>query len=537
MKKVFLHKKTGFAWIETANIHARGYLFDRSDKLYTGEDLISYFEGVESWYDFEERVCYANGLFSVIVELNGEWYAATDPFRTFPLFYIRNKGEWIISDDPYYLAGYSEKGHIDNPSMTEFLATGYVTGNNTLVEGIRQIQAGEMIRFKEDSLDARFYYSYRCHAVREEPYRELRDEARMVFSKAFPRFIASLQGRPVVLPLSGGYDSRFIAAMLRQYEYDNVICFTYGRKGNPEVKISQSVAQKLGFPWIFIEYTKELIKDFPYDDNFSQYVKTGGRMCSMFYMQEFFAVNQLKMENRIPSNSIFVPGLYGDFLAGGMLNKHGNLSLEESMGQIAERIYNVKYTFKPPRRKDVPGIKNRIEKRLLEKFRKESDLAYSIHEDYDFKERYAKFINNSTATYLHFGYEFRLAFCDNEIVDFFRRLPLHAKVNKYLYDDILTNEIFQAWDVNFDHELQADEQVIRRAKLKNRIKAFMPEWFKRLFVNRYDDLYYNEITKYFKDDLARKGRKIKIYGNSYNSLIIQWYAESVRQYLNKLKST
>ena len=537
MKKIHLLKNSGFKWFETGKIHVKGYIFDRSDNLYTDSQLLTYFEAIETFSDFEERISYANGLFSVIYEQDGEIFTATDPHRTFPLFYIRRKGEWILSDDPYFLVLQQDHKDMDQLSVTEFLATGYVTGSSTLVDGIRQIQAGEIIRFRKNSLDAHFYYSFRCPTVREDPYQELREEAKTIFAKAFPRFIASLGGRTAVVPLSGGYDSRLVATMLRHYEYDKVICFTYGRKGNSEVDISSRVAEKLGYPWIFAEYNVELIRDFLNKNEFMEYVQGAGKMTSMFPMQEYFAVQYLKEKNLIPPDSIFVPGLFGDFLAGGMLNKNGNLSLNEETDQIAERIYNVKYTFKSPWKKHIPKIKDRIEKCLQEKFIKESDLAYSIQEDYDFKERYAKFITNFTSTYSFFGYEFRLPFCDRELVDFFRKLPLQAKINKYLYDDILTNDYFLPYNINFNHEFRADELVIRRAKQKDRIKALLPEWVKRLFINRKDDLFYREITRYFKEDLTRKGKKIRLYGNSYLSLIIQWYADSAEHFVNLIKRT
>ncbi len=540
MEKIWLCKNSGFTWYDKENIHVKGYLFDRADTLYAGENLLRYFEGIESSTDFEERVTFANGLFSVIIETGDECLVATDPCRTFPLFFIRQHGKWSLSDDPYVLARELDHPRLDHPSVTEFLATGYVTGDNTLIEEIRQIQAGEMIRFKNDTLSSHFYATFRCQTVREDPYPELRQDARTIFDGAFKRLIASLQGRPAIVPLSGGYDSRFIATMLRHYEYDPVITFTYGRKGSQEVHISEKVAKKLDFPWIFVEYTPELIRDFINDESFMDFVAGSGNMTSAFSLQEYFAVRHLRQEGLIPDNSVFVPGIYGNFLAGGMLYTHGNLSLEESVSQIAERIYRVKYTFKTPRKKDIPLILDRIEKCIQEKYVKDSDLAYSIHEDYDFKERYAKFITNLTSTYAFFGYEFRLPFSDRPLVDFFRKLPLQAKINKYLYDDILYNDFFVPYGIHFAHELrppEPDEELIRRSREKNRINSRLPEWIRRLFIRKHDDLFFREITRYFKDDLNRKGTKIRIYGNSYRSLIIQWYTHSVEQFLKDQKKS
>jgi hypothetical protein len=42
-------------------------------------------------------------------------------------------------------------------------------------------------------------------------------------------------------------------------------------------------------------------------------------------------------------------------------------------------------------------------------------------------------------------------------------------------------------------------------------------------VSQRDPIYYNEITGLLRRDLARRGIRIRIRGNSYNSIIVQWY--------------
>ncbi len=536
MEKVWLHNNKGFPWFKTEKIRAKGCFFDRAGNLWSGENLPRYFEGIRSSSDFLERVSYANGIFSIVMDLDGERVAATDPYRSFPLFYTVRKDDRSISDDPYLLSLTKGLTGEDKSALAEFLATGYVTGNYTLTDGIRQIQAGEMIRFNDGEPGTKFYHSYRCQTVREESYPELREEAKKVFALSFPRLIASLEGKTAIVPLSGGYDSRLVASMLKYYGYGKVICFSYGRKNNSDAVIARQVAEKLGFPWIFVEYSKHLIRDFIKTNNFLDFVQYSARMTSMIPIQEYFAVKHLKEENLVPADSVFIPGHYGNFLAGGMLYKYGNLSLEESVSQIAQRILYQKYIYKKPRRREIRIINDRIEKRIQEKFVKDSDLSYSIHEDFDFKERYAKIIANSCSVYTFFGYEFRLPLCDLDMTDFFRRLPLHAKVNKYLYDDILANDIFSRYDINFNHEGKTSEKIIERARRRNRIRTLFPERIRRIMTSGRDRLFMREITSCLREDISQKGMKIKIYGESWNSLIVQWYAYSVQRFLRHGKS-
>ena len=534
MKRVFLQNNKGFSWVSSEKCFVKGYFFDQSGNYFQGEELLNYFHAVESFTDFEERVSYANGCFAVVLKNENDLFVATDRIRSVPLFYARFKGNWIVSDNPYYITEKTGFKAPDSTAVTEFLAAGYVTGNDTLVEELRQVQAGELIHFKKDDLHAKFYFSYRVNDALDEDYKDMKKAGNKVFNNAMQRLVKSLEGKTAVIPLSGGYDSRLIAVMLKKSGFERVICFTYGRKDNTEVSVSKRVAEKLNYPWYFVEYNDDLIKGFIKDAEFRDYYRFASSMTSMFFMQEYFAVRYLKENRLIPQESVFIPGHSGDFLAGSQLNKHSNLNLDEEESSIVQRIFDVKYCYVKPDKHDTEKIHDRIHKSLKEKYSGENSLSYSIHEDWDFKEKLAKFNFNSITSYSFFGYEYRLPFWDNELIDFFRFLPLHVKINKYLYDDILSNEYFEPYKLNFTRELQPGESDLRKLKLKTRIKKHLPEDVKRLFVNSKDPLYYKEITSYFVEDMEKNGIKIKIHGNSYNSLIIQWYIYQLKKYLNDL---
>ncbi|MDI2587661.1 asparagine synthase-related protein [Psychrobacillus sp. NEAU-3TGS] len=137
--------------------------------------------------------------------------------------------------------------------------TGYVTGKNTLYTNVKQIQAGEYLVFdkKNKELRTSHYFKFHHGEYSKKNQDELVEELDQVHVRVFQRLIDSLEGRPAILPLSGGYDSRLIAVMLKRLGYENVICFTYGLCSNWEVKISKMVAEQLGFKWIFVPYEKK----------------------------------------------------------------------------------------------------------------------------------------------------------------------------------------------------------------------------------------------------------------------------------------
>ncbi len=522
------HNSGGFAWQKADRLFVKGYLFDRNGSFYESGKLLEYFSGISSFVDLEERVSFANGCFSVIYSGEEELYIACDPIRSFPVFYKRNEEGWMVSDNSYNLLKEFEKPEQNSLAWNEFLATGYVTGCETLIHGIFQVQAGELLRFCNGDIKRKFYFSYRTSIAASGEYEEMKGLGIKVFNNTFQRFVDSLQGRTVIVPLSGGFDSRLIAVMLKKHGYTKVVCITYGRPGNPEMVISQKVSEQLGFRWICVEYSDDLISGYMEDSYFKDYYKYASNLVSMFFLQEYFALRYLKENQLIPDDSIFAPGHSGDFLGGSQLSKHGNLLETESQKDIAERLLFIKYAYVRPEGEMLEAMLQRIERNLQEKFTGDSVLAYTVQEDWDYKEKLAKFNANSITCYTFFGYGFRLPYWDKELVEFFRTLPLHMKINKYLYDDILTTEFFEPEGVNFDEELQVSEKILKRQRFKNRIKYFLPQFVQRMFLTRLDNLYYNEITKVLGADMARKGKKIRVYNNSYNSLIIQWYLEDLK---------
>ena len=59
----------------------------------------------------------------------------------------------------------------------------------------------------------------------------------------------------IVVPLSGGYDSRLVLAGLVAAGYRDLVTFTYGQPGSGEVRVSQRTAAALGVPWHGVAYT------------------------------------------------------------------------------------------------------------------------------------------------------------------------------------------------------------------------------------------------------------------------------------------
>lgn len=529
MTSIDLKYNSGIKWFKYKNIYAKGFLFDCNGNFLDGESVPRYFDGIKNKTDFYRKLQEANGFFSVIIKYNNLLFSAVDRTRIFPLFYSQINNELFISDDAETIKKKCNLSEINTDCIPEFLASGYAAGKNTLLKNIYQIQAGEMITINTHNLTNDFYYRYSVYSVSDKNYDELKNEFRLILDNLSKRFVDSLNGKPIVISLSGGYDSRLIAVMLKKLNYENVICFSYGRKDNQDSVVSKEVAEKLGYKWYFIEYNTPLIGNYLQDNIFKEYYKFSANYTSMFFLEQFFAVKFLKENNLIPENSIFTAGHSGDFLGGSQLNKNGGLKEKASVDKIVDKIYFIKYAlFQLPKNE-----KTKIKKRIKESIAAEQEngkfpLAYTIFEDWDFKEKLAKFIFNSANVYAYFGYDFRLPLWDNEMIDFFKILPYNLKLNKLLFDDVLENDFFKSYNLSFDKELKSSRFSYFLQQQKNKLKPYLPQKMKTALLFKNDPNDYFDITNIMINDLIKNGVKINLSGRNYNSIIVQWYINSIK---------
>lgn len=129
------------------------------------------------------------------------------------------------------------------------------------------------------------------------------------------RILKVAADRPIVLSLSGGYDSRFVACMLKERGAKNVYCYTYGDKSSFEVGQSKKVAEALGYQWKCVTYTDEDVAA-QIDEAGQIYINTCYQHDFTTYLQNYIAVKRLHEENWFPTNAVFLTGLCHDMPTG-----------------------------------------------------------------------------------------------------------------------------------------------------------------------------------------------------------------------------
>jgi len=441
----------GFKWYKNGNIVVKGFLFDKKNNFYRDRKLVEYFSNVGDEKTFKQRVLEANGFFSVVIENENKLFAAVDRLRSIPLFYGQKDGELYISDRAYWVRDQVNDLKIDSLSEIEFLRTGYVTGRNTLSGSVKQLEAGEYLLFDGKQIYTKFYYIHLHGSYLSLSEAEYFDDLDSISEAVFQRLIKSAEGKTFVIPLSSGYDSRYIAAMLKKMHYKNVICYTYGRAKSYEVNISSEVAQILGYQWYFIEYNREKWWDYFQSKKVAEYNLFSFNLASLPHVQEYIAIKELKEKSLIPPDSVFIPGFCGDLLGGSYVPNEYKLKSKDLMSDgLVEYIYKTHFNLDNPiQGSSIKLIKTHI-KETLKCFPdvKNIDDFVSFNEAWFTNHKVAKYLVNSLRLYEFFGFEWRMPLWDNEIIEYWYHIPNDQRINDKLYDRYLFNRIFKPQEID-----------------------------------------------------------------------------------------
>ena len=394
----------------------------------------------------------------VIQDRKRQILAATDKIRSYPLFYSLKDNTVIVGNDCQHIKSMiqSEKNAL---SFLEFQMTGYVTGQQTLFQDISQLQAGEVLLYDGRNIQVKQYYLFHTTGVFNLSEEALIERLHDVTTSIFNRLIQRLNGRPVLIPLSAGNDSRLVVCMLKHLGYHNVRTFTFGIPGNHEARWAREIRRRIGVPWLFVPYTRRSGKQCfrsPLYATYSQFIPS---IVTIPFILDFPALCSLFKSQRIPTNAVLINGLSGDFISGS--HEHPDIfgtsfiKKEDLLNYIINRHYSLWLHLLTP--ENTKQIRKKIEEVIPLPLPDLIDQTYAVkwYELWEWACRQTKYVLNSQRAYDFFGLSWELPLWDDAYLEFWSRIPAAYKLEQRLYRDYLrTYNFFGVFrDVQFDRYL------------------------------------------------------------------------------------
>lgn len=457
-------------------------------------------EGGYGFTDGENRkLAERENGFAVVVAGAFRAVMVADRIRTYPLFYAARGKRLLISDDASWIRSRLADSAIDPGARSEFRQAGFVVGPKTLYRGIATVQAGEIVSGQWGDDGWRFsrhrYFRYFQTDAAEASCEALQEDLDRVLETVFTNLIARFDGRKLVVPLSGGFDSRLILSWLKRLNYGDIGCYTFGTPTTRDCIKAMQVAKQLDVDIHFVHLTRTLWRRTYQSRARREFIRHFAGYSSVLSSQEFPAFCQLVRERRLPQNAVILPGHTGDFISGGHIPRDIR-NRARTKAAAVEYIFRKHFTLWETI--DLPH-RRRIKRRIIDTIEKQiggfsitsaADVGAAI-EYYDWQERQAKFIIQFNAVYKYFGFAFALPLWADDLIRFFLNVPLELKLGSRLYRDYLRN--YDRFGIFQDATAPVDVDVRKRGVIHQRLK--------RLKRAIYHDTLYKQFILYFRDEL------------------------------------
>lgn len=346
------------------------------------------------------------------------------------MFYGEVEGSFYLSDDAEWVRQKVGDLEMDPVAKEEFELAGYVTGQDTLYPNVKQIQAGSYVDVrtlgKTITVKQIPYYRFNHKPTEFTDENILYKRFISVVEASVQRLIDYADGRQILVPLSGGYDSRLIISMLKRLGYENVLCFSYGRSGNTESKFSRTIAESLGYAWLFVEYDNNTWATEWKSSKAAEYRRMASNHTSLPHVQDWLAINLLHNNGKINKNCVVVPGHC--CVTGFITKKINSGTLNERT--LYKQLISKHFNARPIGADGLTSsqIMARLE-RWLTPFTGQDEFVSRVME-FNWIERQSKYIANSVRVYEQYGLDWWLPLWDREFVDYWKYIPVKHRVER-----------------------------------------------------------------------------------------------------------
>jgi hypothetical protein len=386
------------------------------------------------------------GRLTAIRVNDDEVVLAQDRLRSWPLFWALENGadgrRLIVSDDATAMRGSLSAPRLDPRARREFLDAGFISGTDTLLAGVHQTEQGAIVHIDRDTGRARTVTHSLARFSEESAMvtdpEEFSGLLLAALDAGMGRVLEDLAARPgsprLVLPLSGGLDSRLLVAWLTLHgALDRAVAFTYGRPGTREVEVSRKVAEAVGLEWHAVDYVPAELREAWQTQEAADFLEYSYALGALPHVQDWHALRSLLEQGVVRPGDVVLPG---HTIVGNMHDEHLLEEPSVTRGQVAKAILIHHQELQGDQRRAYTDPYRAAKVRdflALWPFTGSPRDVQSILESYNVRERQTKYINNSMRTYEHLGLEWALPMLDVEFWDAWHRGAVELTATRDFY--------------------------------------------------------------------------------------------------------
>lgn len=410
------------------------------------------------------------GHWSAVIENDHGTFAVTDNLRSFPVLYT-HASHLLVSSTPGPLLSAMSSPRRNNEAVSEFVHAGYLCDRQTLIEGVFSVPAGHIVDLNTGEVIDTFRMPTSYTEADDDPMDYMR-HVYAVIVEQFRPLVAT--GRQLLVPLSGGADSRLIMLALRAAGATNVLAYTYGTAGSPEVRISSQVARSAGYAWKGIALDRAQVRARWLRPATGDFLRDTWSGEALPHIQDWYALQELRSDPDVADDAIILPG---HTIVG---NEHGDetladheVSLDEAMDLLAAHHFHLQGAKQAS---DLPASLQKKLRAFVEHSwngREACGVAQAFVE-FNLLTRQARYINNSMRGYEHFGFDWALPMLTADVWDAWLGGPraLHTEDRGY-YVQFINEEFARVFLADVEYFLPRAGQIEpeRKRKIKSVLSA------------------------------------------------------------------
>lgn len=433
MNRINLTNNKGYKWfvkkLNNREVYAKGFLID-ADKIYCESNMVEYISNFDI-EELPEKLKRIDGQFAIVIRELETIFAAVDHMRSFPLFYKK-------TDESYCLFDAVQKedwanNSVDSQQERIFLNTTYTLETNTFFKDYFQVASGRYALINSQGAEIKKYWDFSYAKDQITDMKSAVELIRNGYEHAFKLCKELVGNKKIVIPLSGGYDSRLVLNGLLKagVSRDKIITFTCGIEEYEDSNISKIVADAIGVKNYYINYNTPQARKY-FKKDFKKYALHSSVLSSTPHLQEWYAISELVRKNLIDEECVFMPG-YGGVLPGHYIKQEFFTDDKDNIENIIRKALRPFGSCKArPTEKDIKDTVDEIlNTSYFASLNAESSSKDYVecYERFIYMEEQSKYIQNSTRNYDYVGCQCITVFFLKEQFDLWSKIDNSLRLN------------------------------------------------------------------------------------------------------------
>lgn len=382
--------------------------------------------------DGEAALTGLGGSFAILV-----WQPRTqtllvlaDRLGTKKLYVWQSAGAILLATELRALLGHpSVPKTLNDGALEQFLITSHLVDHCSLIRDVNVLRPGTLTRISHEGMASRTYWVPKIIPAPDDGLDAWADRLAEVLSSAVR--VRCGDTLPL-LPLSGGLDSRSIAAFIPSHLTSRTITASFGHHHCNDVRYGRGVAHALGAHFQFLRVPQTF---------FQQYLEPVHALCDGEVSIEALPMYRL-MTLGNPGQTLLM-GFLGDVLSSGhLLGVQPNQSLDEGLERLWHKLYQamgfseqlLERVLVPDRYQACQGSTRNLMRAAINKAEAETlDEKALLVELHHRQSRYISYFGRMLSA----RYHVETPFLDVEVLDTFLAMPLVHRADQRAYRRML----------------------------------------------------------------------------------------------------